>query len=400
MVRCLRLDGLLLGVLVVALLVCGDLRAYPWMSRHEYTGCATCHSDPSGGGLLTPYGRSQGDLLLAMQYSAAAESAEPSGEPLWGLLSPPDWLLVGGSYRHMTLFDFGDRFATFPMQADLYGEVRFQWLRASGSIGVAKVAPSSRFARRAQITRNQGDELNLISRYHWLGADIAEFTVRAGRLEIPFGVRIPEHTMWVRSETRTDRESAQQHGVALAYTGEWLRGEVMAILGNYQLHPDELRERGYSGYVEAHAARGVDIGVSSLVTHAAADFQSLETDATRHAHGVFARLVPWAPLAVLAEADLLWRSHHDAGYVGFTRVDYEIVQGLHLGVTGEILDAGYRDTGDPYNTTPLAPGFGRPRLGGWLTVDWFFLPQLEARLDGVLRQSDRFTLLAQLHAFL
>jgi hypothetical protein len=206
--------------------------------------------------------------------------------------------------------------------------------------------------------------------------------------------------MWVREATRTDRESSQQHGVALAYTGEWLRGEVLAILGNYQLHPDALRERGYSAYAEAHAASGFDLGASSLVTHAEADFRSLETSVTRQAHGVFARIVPWSPLMVLAEVDLLLRSHHDAGYVAFTQLDYEVVGGLHLGVTGEILDAGYRDTGDPYNTTPLAPGFGRPRFGGWLTVDWFFLPDLEARVDGVFRQDDRFTLLAQLHVLL
>ena len=42
------------------------------MIRHDYTGCATCHADPSGGGLLTLYGRAQSDLLLRMRYGEAA----------------------------------------------------------------------------------------------------------------------------------------------------------------------------------------------------------------------------------------------------------------------------------------------------------------------------------------
>lgn len=386
-------------IVLLALLCCRSAAAFPWMARHGYLGCATCHTDPSGAGLLTRYGRAQDDLLVTMRYGGpSAAVSEPNTKPLWGLLSPPEWLQLGGAYRHMTLLAVGNRVVTFPMQADLYGQARFQALRAAGSIGISKVRAGSRYARRAQITT--GDQLNLVSRTHWIGVDFDAFTLRAGRLEMPFGLRIPEHTMWVRDVTRTDRESSQQHGVALAYARGRLRGEVMAILGNYQLHPDQLRERGYSAYVELRAVDGVDLGLSSLVTHAGADFQSLETSVTREAHGVFLRIVPWSPLIVLAEADALLRSHHNFGYVGFTQVDYEIVQGLHLAATGEILDTGYRDTGDPYNTAPLAPGFGRPRFGGWLTVDWFFLPQLEARFDTVARQRDPLTFLAQLHVLL
>jgi hypothetical protein len=224
--------------------------------------------------------------------------------------------------------------------------------------------------------------------------------VRAGRLNLPFGTRIPEHTMWVRRETRTDRESSQQHGVAVVYDGDLVRGELMAILGNYQIGPDQLRERGYSSYVEIRAADFVYVGTSSLVTHAGADYQTLEEDVTREAHGVFARAKLIQPLVVLAEGNALVRSRRDLGYVGFLQFDLELIQGLHAGATGEILDRGYQDTGDPFNTIRREPGFGQPALGGWLTVDWFFLPQLEARLDAVARQEEPLTILAQFHALL
>jgi hypothetical protein len=34
-------------------------QAYPRMIRRDYTGCATCHVDPSGGDVLTEYGAAQ-----------------------------------------------------------------------------------------------------------------------------------------------------------------------------------------------------------------------------------------------------------------------------------------------------------------------------------------------------
>ena len=53
----------------LGLLLClspASAHAYPWMIRHDYTGCATCHADPSGAGLLTDYGRAQNVLLMQM----------------------------------------------------------------------------------------------------------------------------------------------------------------------------------------------------------------------------------------------------------------------------------------------------------------------------------------------
>ncbi len=417
--------------------------AYPWMIRHGYGGCTTCHTDPSGAGMLTAYGRVQGDLLLRMHYGKRKPAAQPSSAGgggfdsfdsfdesspvpaapapppaeeaagpspsagfLWGLYDPPSWLLLGGSYRHLTVFKpgaSGTKLATFPMQVDVYGGIEVGHFHASASIGVIKVPAGSPHARAAQVTTNQGDQLNLISRSHWLGYDFAngELLLRAGRIELPFGIRIPEHTMWVRDQTRTDRDSDQQHGVALAYNGDVLRGEIMAIAGNYQINPDRFRERGYSGYVEWIAVDRLAVGMSSLVSVAQADAATLENQQTvRQAHGLFARWAPVEPFVVLVEGDGLVKTRRELGYTGFLQLDWELIQGLHLGTTGEVLDAGYET--HPASGTPLprARGFGQPRFGGWLTADWFFLPHLEMRVDAVARQDDPFTLLAQFHAYL
>jgi hypothetical protein len=414
--------------------------AYGFMIRHGYGGCTTCHTDPSGGETLTRYGRAQSDLVLRMRYGTAtvsaasapatesfdgfddfgdspkaekppapapAPEAEDAAGPasssgfLWGVFDEPDFMALGGSLRSASTLKNGE-FRWFPMQADFYGQLAFGSLRVGGSVGLVKTRAGAPHGRAALVTRGDDGQLNMVSRTHWLGLDLdsrRELLLRAGRLNVPYGLRISEHVMWVREATHTDRESDQQHGVALAYSGEKLRGELMAIAGNYQLSPDRYRERGYSLYLEAFASSSLALGASHLFTVAQADRYSLDQGETlRGAHGLFTRWSPLRPLVVMAEANALHLSRRDLGYVGFVQLDYELTQGLHLGATGEALDAGrVRGAGSDQSKSP---GAGEPRLGGWLTTSWFFLPHCDLRVDAIARQNESFTLLSQLHVFL
>ncbi len=428
---------------LVVLLLTSPAQAYTWMIKHHYSGCPTCHADPSGGETLTTYGRDLADEFLRMHYGDRAQSnleavsakgsmdsfdedegdaggeakkeqpkkeeakqapAEaPSKFPqfLFGVFDLPPQLLLGGSFRGAwTLKDFDD-FRVFPMQIDVYGQLRLGDFRLGGSLGVAKVPAGSPHARAAQITTDQGNGYNLISRNHYVGMDFMNqvLTLRAGRLNLPFGIRIPEHTMLVRQETRTDRESDQQHGVALAYNGQSVRGELMGIAGNYQLGPDEYRERGYSGYLELLTGQTAAVGLSSLITYAKRDRTTLEEDVTRMAHGPFVRAALAEPLVVLAEADMLKRSHADFGYVGFLQLDVEPIQGLHLIGTGEVFDQGYPENGG-LSGAPRDTGSGKPKLGGWGSVNWFFYTHFDVRVDAIVRKDDPFTLLGQFHMYL
>jgi hypothetical protein len=287
------------------------------------------------------------------------------------------------------------------MQIDLYGQLRLGDFRIGGSIGVAKVPAGSPNARAAQVTTNQGYEYNLLSRSHYVGMDFMNqaLTLRAGRLNLPYGIRIPEHTMWIRQETRTDRESDQQHGVALAYNGQKVRGELMAIAGNYQINPDLYRERGYSGYIEFLTGARSAVGVSSLITEAKRDRITLEDDVLRMVHGPFLRAALADPLVLLLEGDMLKRSNAELGYVGFVQLDLEAVQGLHFMASGETLDTGYPTGGGPTGT-PRAPGSGKPKVGAWATVNWFFYTHFDVRVDAIMRKAEPFTLLGQLHMYL
>jgi hypothetical protein len=370
--------------------------AYAWMIRNDYTGCNQCHADPSGGGLLTQYGRAQSDFLLRMRYGAP-ESYEPprSAEFLFGLMKLPDTLLLGGDVRFARVakrVNGQDDARIFFMQADLQGQLAVDRFKVNGSIGWAQEG-----ARQAAITN--ADENNLVSRLHWLGYDIGSdrnWQLRAGRMNMPFGLRMVEHTMWVRSTTRTDTNSNQQHGVSLAYNGAELRGEVMLIAGNFQVSPDAFRERGYSGYLEYAASQKVAFGVSSLVASSQKDIVS-QRGLVRHAHGVFGRYTPVKPLVLLVEADLLVQAPEGAttgtGFVDMLQADVQVTQGLHFIATAETWKHP-----DAYGTS----------MGVWGSLVWFFLPHFDTRLDAIWQTApispttsvDTTMLLAQLHAFL
>jgi hypothetical protein len=203
----------------------------------------------------------------------------------------------------------------------------------------------------------------------------------------------------VRSSTRTDTAYSQQYGASLAYNGAELRGELMLIAGNFNLSPDEFRERGYSAYLEYAATQHLAFGVSSLVTSAQKDYISQEA-LVRHAHGIFGRYVPVKPLVLLTEADLLANASAgqstNMGYVGMLQADTEFVQGLHVMATGELLK------------TPAANSSVGPSFGVWGSLVWFFLPHFDTRVDLIWQtapsptgpSSQTTTLLAQLHAFL
>lgn len=351
-------------------------QAYPWMIRHDYIGCAACHADPSGSGLLTAYGRAQSELLLQTNYGNRPRpdaEATAASHFLWGLLDGlgrwDDWLLLGGGLRGAVL---GSGTSSAPridtryiqMQADLYGQVSFQKFRANASLGYA-----AQGAQLAAIT-NRPDK-NLISREHWVGFDASDaLLIRAGRINLPFGLRNVEHTAAVRTATRTDISSGQEYGIAAAYTGESFRGELMGIVGNFALQDDRFRERGYSGLIEYSPLPRTAIGMSSLVTHAQID-RIYRVETTRQAHGLFGRTAPIRPFVLLAEADVVSSPKRTGGtqwgYAGLFQADIEVLRGLHLVPAAEVVN--------------LGPNSSTLGWGLWGTVNWFFAPHADIRLD-------------------
>lgn len=385
---------LVLATALVLFSFASTSHAYAWMIRTGITKCANCHTDPMGGETLTSFGRVMSETTLSTKWSDKGPSS--ASELFFGIPEPKE-LRVGGSFRYMdALYEFPTKhYETFPMQADVYGQLTlFDRLKIGGSLGAFVLDKNNQGeGRAAQVTQgNNVNDWNLLSRTHWIGYQINDaMLIRAGRLNLPFGIRMPEHTMWVRKFTRTDRESAQQHGVAFDYSAGRFRAEVMGILGNYQISPDKYRDRGYSLYAEYMLSTTAAVGLSSLVTHADADRFDNFLNETRQAHGLTGRYAPVKPVVLLAEADMLISDQRNPGYVAMLQADYEIVQGVHFMLTGEALNQGR------LSNTSSQPGAGETALGGWVTADWFFFTHFDARIDLVARKGDPTTLLSQIH---
>ncbi len=382
--------------------------AFPWMVKHSYGSCATCHVDPSGSGQLSPYGRAQADVLVRWRTQPRKDEEEvpPSANFLW-FLELPEVINLSGNLRYGSLIrpqaDTG-KFVPLIMATDLYATLNIGPIVAHVTTGVGTFSTRAiQYSGPAAIAplcdpSKGACSVQWLAREFWLGAKFADdaVMVRAGRMNMPFGLRNNEHTSYVRSLTRTDVNVGQQVGLSAAYNSEALRGEVMGIAGNFQVGPDAYRERGYSAFAEYSIAHNAYVGVSSLIAAAAADVSS-GLPQVRHAHGLFARVAPTDKFALLGEADFLaWQTPQQLDRLGFAalvQADVDLMQGLHLMGTLEGAHTGSGEKG--------------PSLGAWASAAWYFLPHCELRLDNIFRRNSSATaatfeyqLLVQLHLFL
>jgi hypothetical protein len=383
-------------ILLALWLLSGGARAYPWMIRHHYTACNGCHADPSGAGPITTYGRAVADMVMRTGGDEDSGSdVPPAAGFLFGAVHTPDWLQLGGDARLMALASKSKGVPlssrTIWMQLDANATINTGSFVASGTLGYAPEG-----ALGAALTR--GTDNNLTSRQHWLGYQLpSDVLFRVGRMNLPFGLRSIEHTLWARNLTRTNINDQQQYGAAVYFATGKLRGELMGIVGNLQLRPDRYRERGYSAYVEVEPLEGLALGASSLVTHRSLDTITL-AETWRQVHGVFGRwATPYEPLVLLGEWDYLFESSRDAfhkrGHVAYLQADWEPVQGVHVLATGEMNRVGALNRYTSY--------------GGWLSYAWFFAPHCDLRLDSIYQSlgsatesTGVFTLLLQGHVFL
>ena len=277
------------------------------------------------------------------------------------------------------------------MRADIGADIKIGAFRAAAELGYAS-ADSATFTQLAQVTRSDG--ANLVAREFWAGLELfgGDGLLRAGRMNVPFGLRNIEHTSFVRTATLTDINQDQQYGVAFAVSKPTWRAEVMALLGNYSVHPDAYRERGAAGYFELSLAPTSAVGVSALAARSDASLVT-RLPTLRQAYGTFLRTAPWHPLVLQAEIDVLLDKQLgggplDVGHAEWLQADLQLVRGLHLVAALEGMKAGG------------TPGFQR---GVWGGLWWFVFPHLDMRADVIERGGQgpsNMTVLFQLNGYL
>lgn len=249
----MRLIALALFALLALAVAAGDASAYPeFQFSTGTTRCAECHYSPVGGGLVNAYGRDE---------AASTIAGAGDGRFLHGAAELPDWISIGGDFRVAALGKrarAGTEAAVFPMQADLYARVAAGSWSAQGTFGVL-----DQIREPGPITERLGSREHFVM----LEDDAKAWYARAGRFLPAFGLRMPDHTTFVRRYTgqHTFEES---YGLGAGFvTGSWdVHATVMTPL---ELHP-VVGRHGWGGAVlvertDAEATSSVGMQLKSQV---------------------------------------------------------------------------------------------------------------------------------------
>lgn len=180
--------------------------AFPEMIRMGYVNCTACHVSPTGGGLLTDYGRSISNEVLSTWSNPKEELPGHGFTP-----PPPAWLKIGGDLRWIqTYMDNPQATATsfFPMQTDLelgFNTGKFWYVQSMGVQGGPDNAP-------------QKDEFishHYYALYNWTD----EIYTRAGKYLMAYGLNLPDHTSFVRTNLGFD-QNEETYNVDVGSVGE------------------------------------------------------------------------------------------------------------------------------------------------------------------------------------
>ncbi len=179
----------------------GRAHAYPHYQLSSGTmQCAQCHVAQAGGGLLTMWGQEEGADTVSMGGD---------GHFLHGAIDMPEWLTIGGDVRVAALANNtggsdGTELAWFPMQADLgvrSGTDTFSVVAVVGARGAVRSGSPDSPASDAGEATSPSLRSYIVAREVygiWRKEGASGPYVRAGRFAAPYGLRLPDHTAYIR----------------------------------------------------------------------------------------------------------------------------------------------------------------------------------------------------------
>lgn len=178
------------SIVLIFLLVTMKAWAFPDTIRHGYTSCTTCHVSPGGGGLMTDYGRSLSKELMSTWGSKGEEQL------LHGFvnLKKPKFLervVLGGNARYLSRYQ---KTKTTEINEGF-------WMQAQVRVGV--LFEKIKFIVSAGSIENprQSDQIIWVApEYYAIASPNPSNSIRFGRFEPMYGLRLPDHNLWVKSE--------------------------------------------------------------------------------------------------------------------------------------------------------------------------------------------------------
>ncbi len=201
--------------------------AFPEMVRHNYPNCIACHESPSGGGLLTNYGRTISHTTLSTW------GGEKEARPFYGAFDnkyTKTWLNLGGDLRGLQLHTNNKQMMMgrfIRMQAGLEAAIKFLNFKLV-----------SFFGKQEEGHMLRGESI----RHYLMYQPLDELSIRIGRFIPNFGLNVPEHTLATRRSLGFDQGSERDQVEVM-----W-GGEKLNISGSYsQTVTSEMRKTQEKG---------------------------------------------------------------------------------------------------------------------------------------------------------
>jgi hypothetical protein len=282
--------------------------AYPENTRYGYASCTSCHVSPTGGGLLTSYGRDASEEFMGMWVKKG------ENQPADGLITAPESILVGGDLRVLALKKETEVFkdsAVVPMQLDLE---------------IAKT-----FATNFTVDASLGgyDSQLGLQRHYLMGNFGENIYARIGKFFPAFGIYVADHKVATRTGLGFD-QGHESYNLEIGYLQEHGELIVDAVLksGLFELSD---KEKGLTARAAAYLGQNSQVGVSMLSTKG-----SLWE---RQAIGLFAIIGITKSAYLLSEIDQEIRKSADTSdstlvdntrILALNKLGYEATRGLQI----------------------------------------------------------------------
>jgi hypothetical protein len=301
--------------------------AEPIFLSKQYTRCTACHVSPTGGGLLSPYGRSLSGRELSLTGNRLGggdpTATTVSGENafLWGVFGDtlgPVQLGVELRPSHIDTRVAGRTLTRdLFMNADLMAAAQAHGWTFYGEIGRQPTSPGWR----------------IDSYEHWVGYEsTGGLGFRLGRFLPAYGVRFADHTSFNRTYLGFDKYD-QVYGVELSRAASRSLLQVTLSPGLAESFGDGDPTPSFN----AAARWQLDLGSSTAVAVSGLYRDESSTEERTGAGGVAFGFAPTRRLTVWSQGDV--RHTGGSGGTAFLFVNetsFEAVRGLWLKVSPQV----------------------------------------------------------------
>lgn len=325
-----------------------------------YPNCMACHHSPTGGGILTEYGRS-----ISAEMMSTWKLGKASHQPFFGLVKNQERVHLGGHIRTMQIRSETPNSKVgrlFLMQRNIEALVKFDKVSLVGTVGTLE-GPEG--------TPEKGD---FLSERHFLLWETSDFSrMRIGKFRQAYGLNDPNHTRLNKQSLGFGSQS-ETYGMEFIHLYDW--GEIIAstAIGKLASEKVRLEEKSFSGqltyYHQGQARSTINI------LHGQDDQEGERT--LVGVNGIFP--IIGKDLFSSYQLDLslikdLRNPDEDSlkGVYGFWNIAYDITKGL----MGYLLVEYARPDFETLSSQVVSPGLG---------VRWLPLAHFEFQLEHQFRQ--------------